>query len=195
MARRKAVDQGNGLARRGEDPHGQQSHHADLNARRREKLALELRMAGQDFDSIAQQCGYAGKQGAHAAYQRALRAIPAAAADEARRLECARMDALLTTYWPKAMGGDGWSCDRVLRISERRARLLGLDLAAESTPTAPVVFEITERLHTAIAGPSPAVAPAVAPPSPPVFADELATALALAQAEADREESESEWDA
>ena len=47
------------------------------------------------------------------------------AADEVRALELARLDALLAALWPQQ--GEPAVVDRVLRIMERRAKLLGLD--------------------------------------------------------------------
>lgn len=116
MPRRKAVNQSGKPAL------------PDLNARQREKQVVQMRMAGHDFDTIAAVCGYASRSGAHHAWKRAIRAIPAEDAAEARQLECQRLDQLLNVYWPKALSGDGWSMDRCLRIGERRASLLGLDM-------------------------------------------------------------------
>lgn len=42
-------------------------------------------------------------------------------------LEVARLDAILRAIWPQAMEGKLKAVDRVLRIAERRAKLLGLD--------------------------------------------------------------------
>jgi hypothetical protein len=47
--------------------------------------------------------------------------------DEARQLEVDRLDALLMGVWTKAQRGNLQAVDRVLRIGDRRARLLGLD--------------------------------------------------------------------
>lgn len=45
-----------------------------------------------------------------------------------RELDLRRLDSLLLTYWPLAKGGDTDALDRVLKILQRRAKLLGLDL-------------------------------------------------------------------
>lgn len=42
-------------------------------------------------------------------------------------LENARLDRLLNSVWPKAIGGDQGAVDRVIKIMDRRAKLLGLD--------------------------------------------------------------------
>jgi len=48
-------------------------------------------------------------------------------AEEVRRLEIQRLDAMLLGLWPKARAGHEGAVDRVLKISQRRAELLGLD--------------------------------------------------------------------
>jgi hypothetical protein len=50
------------------------------------------------------------------------------AADEARKLELLRLDELLCALYERAIDGDIAAIDRVLAISYRRARLLGLDI-------------------------------------------------------------------
>ncbi len=52
--------------------------------------------------------------------------------DELRTLELERLDALLAAQWEAAMSGDVRAADRVLRVSERRSRLLGLELPVRS---------------------------------------------------------------
>ena len=56
-----------------------------------------------------------------------MRNIPAEAVDEHRRIEGERMDNLLATYMPQALAGDVKSADFVLKVLDRRAKLLGLD--------------------------------------------------------------------
>lgn len=106
----------------------------DANAAMRAKLALELHLAGHRYDDIAAQAGYASRGAAYNAIKRELLRQVEAPAAEVRAAELARLDAYLTVYHKKAMAGDGWSLDRCLRISERRGRLLGLDMAPQSHP-------------------------------------------------------------
>jgi hypothetical protein len=105
----------------------------DLEVKRREKRVVELRIEGYDFDAIAQECGYASRSGAYAAWKRALKAIPYEAVDEARTLALARLEALWRVAYPKALAGHGRSLDRCLHIMEREAHLLGLDLSDGKT--------------------------------------------------------------
>lgn len=107
----------------------------DTNAAMRVKLALELHLAGYRYDDIAAQAGYASRGAAYNAIKRELLRQVGAPAAEARAAEIARLDLYLTVYHKKAMAGDGWSLDRCLRISERRGRLLGLDMAPLPHPS------------------------------------------------------------
>lgn len=61
------------------------------------------------------------------------------AAGSVRDLEVARLDMMLSALWPKALKGETLVIDRVLRIMERRAALLGLD--------APVKTDLTSAGH------------------------------------------------
>jgi hypothetical protein len=100
---------------------------ADVAVRVKAGNALTLALAGYDWATIARMAGYSGKGAAFNAVKRELQRTLQPLAEEYRALELLRLDALLTVYWPKAMDGDGWSMDRVLRLMERRAALLGLD--------------------------------------------------------------------
>ena len=93
----------------------------------REREALELRKAGKTFDQIAGALGYSERGGAAKAVSRALAATVQEPADELRRLELARLDALFEVMWSLAMHGNLGAVDRCLAIQTRRAKLLGLD--------------------------------------------------------------------
>jgi hypothetical protein len=94
----------------------------------RERQVLELRRAGATFDDIAVRLGFANKSGAWQAYKRALdRTLVDAGADELRAIEADRLDRLQQRVWVLALGGDLPAVNVMLRIMERRARLLGLD--------------------------------------------------------------------
>lgn len=93
----------------------------------KQRQALELRKAGVGFGDIAERLGYADASGAYRAVKTALKKTLQEPADEVRRIELERLDRMLLGLWPKATKGDTWAVDRVLRIMERRAGLLGLD--------------------------------------------------------------------
>ena len=94
----------------------------------RELKVLELRRAGLTWQRIAVQVGYADHSGAYLAYKRALKRVIQQPAEELRQAEIDRLDRLQLAAWPKAMQGDNSAIATVLRIMERRAKLLGLDM-------------------------------------------------------------------
>lgn len=105
----------------------------DINAGLRAAQALNLRKLGLTYDAIAQQVGYGSRGAAYTAVQRELARTLQEPADELRKLEAQRLDDLYRAMIPKALKGDGWSVDRCLRIMERRAALLGLDIRADAS--------------------------------------------------------------
>lgn len=56
-----------------------------------------------------------------------LREVVGEHAEDVRQLELLRLDAMLDGLWERARAGKATAVDRVLKIMERRARLLGLD--------------------------------------------------------------------
>ena len=98
-----------------------------LVALERQRRALELRKAGLGYQAIAARLGYASHSGAIKAVQTAMRRTLQEPADELRALELARLDDLLRGIWVAARTGNVQKIDRVLRIMQRRASLLGLD--------------------------------------------------------------------
>lgn len=101
--------------------------------------ALELRRMGYGYVQIAHQLGVSKSQ-AHryvAAGLSEAAAKVAASADELRTEDIDRLDALLGALWIKAKRGEVAAVDRVLKILERRAKLLGIE--------APVRIEATGK--------------------------------------------------
>lgn len=95
----------------------------------RETRVLELRRSGASFQTIAAIIGISDRSDAHKIYKRALARTLQEPADDIRRLEADRLDALQTGVWTRALQGHLGAVDRVLSIMQRRARLLGLDHA------------------------------------------------------------------
>ncbi len=98
-------------------------------AERRAK-AVALRLAGVDYDTIADRLGYASRGAAYTDITRALEANVAEqqrGADLLRQEELARLDRLQAGVWQAATGGDSRAVDTALRIIDRRCKLLGLD--------------------------------------------------------------------
>lgn len=133
------------------------SHEAKTSKRRivgleRQLRALELRKAGYSYRAIAEELGIS-VSAAYRATTRALKRLNEKTQEEAevvRRLELERLDDLLLAMWPKAQNGDQGAVDRILRIMERRARLLGLDAPLkEETDIGTALAQILERLADA----------------------------------------------
>jgi hypothetical protein len=106
----------------------------------RQTRALELRRAGLGYEAIAAQIGI-GKSQAHRLVVAGLaesKAQIAASADDLRSEEISRLDGMLLGLWPRARKGEVAAVDRVLKIAERRAKLLGLDAPTKVAETDPV---------------------------------------------------------
>src|SRR6266542_4370638 len=104
-----------------------QSRGGALRAVEREAQAVALRRAGVDYRTIASQLGYANPGNAYRAVSRALlRTLRESGVEELRALELARLDAMLMGVWQSARSGHLGAIDAVLKIQQRRARLLGL---------------------------------------------------------------------
>lgn len=126
-----------------------------LRAREREVLALAARARGATFAQIGLELGCT-PQAAHKAVDRALAATEKAvlgAAGRLRALEIVRLDAVLAAIWPAAMGGDLGAVDRVVKISARRARLLGLDAAQPRPEEAqPAIRDLSALIRAVLSG-------------------------------------------
>jgi hypothetical protein len=98
-----------------------------ISAALRQTSALSLRQSGKTFAEIAAELGYSDPSGARNAVMAALRENVAEPNAEMRSLELSRLDILQSALWTKALAGDLGSVDRVLKLMERRAKILGLD--------------------------------------------------------------------
>lgn len=107
--------------------------------RRRE--AIDLRRQGLTFEAIGERMGIS-RQSAHELVQKAMvefRTDTAEAVEDHRRLELARLERIAEILWPAVEEGRGDAVDRVLKVAQRKAALLGLDL---KTPEA-----VNNHLH------------------------------------------------
>jgi hypothetical protein len=92
----------------------------------KETTIIELRQEGYIWREIAVMVDMS-IAGVAKAYKRALTRHPHAAIDEHRELELDRLDILQRTYWQPAVNGNLRAADYVLRVIDKRAKLLGLD--------------------------------------------------------------------
>ncbi len=126
----------------------------DVNAAVRVVDAIPLRQAGWTYDRIAAKCGYGSPGAARNAVQRELDRRIAQNIDEWRKDHISRLEKQHETIWPLAIPNDTkgkinlFAHDRLLAISEREAKLLGLDVRqdGEQNTAQVVVVEIPEGL-------------------------------------------------
>jgi hypothetical protein len=93
----------------------------------RELAVVNLRRTGMTWQMIANEVGYASPAGAWKAYERACARTLEEPTAEARRIELDRLDALQFTYWEPAIQGNLRAADYVLKVIDRRAKILGID--------------------------------------------------------------------
>lgn len=95
-------------------------------AREREAKALDLRCLGYSLEKIARELGWSQPSSASKAIERALSRISLGAAKNLRDLELERLDMLQRSLAAQIVRGHLGAIDRMLRIMDQRARLLGL---------------------------------------------------------------------
>ena len=94
----------------------------------REAEVIRLRRRGLTFDLIAQQLNFSHASGAHKAYVNGLKRIIRADVDEIRGEEMDRLDIAQAAIWNQVLQGEVPSVMALIKIMERRAKLLGLDM-------------------------------------------------------------------
>lgn len=145
-----------------------------LEGAERDAEVARLRSAGFSFKQIAERVGYANQSSAYKAYKRALAAVPVEAVQELRATSLARLDlatrrvleVLYRNHLHVAASGrvavhpatgemltdDGpllAAVDRLVKLEERRARLLGLDSPARVDMT--ISDEMDQRIKALMA--------------------------------------------
>lgn len=98
-------------------------------AARRSK-AMDLALAGVNWQTIAERLEYASPGAAHTDVDRAIktRAVFEAKVEKQRELEVLRLDRLQVAFWGDAVKGDTKAGDLVLKIIKQRARFTGTEL-------------------------------------------------------------------
>ena len=141
-----------------------------LDNAERDRQAARLRTQGMPYREIAEQLGYHDEGSAHRAVSKILRETVQEAADELRKVEVERLDALLQVAWNVMMrehvavssgkivmvaddegnevplrddGPTLAALDRVIKIADRRAALLGLDAPQKIQSGGTVRYEIS----------------------------------------------------
>jgi hypothetical protein len=119
-----------------------------IERERRIAEILSLRVSGRSLREIGESLNPAiSAQAVFTCIRKAVAGMAREATEQVRRLEALRLDELTTGVYEQALAGDVAAVDRVLAISYRRARLLGLDVqptrgVADPFATPKVVVEV-----------------------------------------------------
>ena len=92
----------------------------------KEVQIVELRKEAYVWREIATLVGMS-TAGVYKAYNRAMVRTLRPATEELREMELERLDALQVTYWQPAVQGNLRAADFILKVIDKRAKLLGLD--------------------------------------------------------------------
>lgn len=105
----------------------------------KERKVLEYRRGGLTFDLIADRLGYASASGAHKAYLSACNRIVYEDVIEVRKSEMDRLDIAQAAIWGDLTDTQNTDANTrarlvlaLIKIMERRARLLGLDMPTKA---------------------------------------------------------------
>jgi FAD/FMN-containing dehydrogenase len=144
-----------------------------LAAAERTRQAMALKKAGKTYEEIRRALGIS-KGAAVKAVQRGLAEIKdetSRDAEEHRAIESARLDTAQAAIWPQVMQGDLAAIDRFVRLSQRRAALLGLDAPTKVDATVEDKTPPRARLDALLDGLAAKIAaretaPKTEPPTP-----------------------------
>ncbi len=89
--------------------------------------AIELRKAGWTNEEIAANLGYSSANAVSSDISATLRRVTYSAAEEYRNLNLERLEVGIRAIWEKYVAGDYAAIDRVIKLIDREAKLLGLD--------------------------------------------------------------------
>jgi transposase len=113
------------------------------DARRAEVMSLV--MAGLSYEQIGQRLEVS-REAVGEIVTRALQDRPAAAVEEMRAVENARLDRAQAAIWSKVLDGDQRAISTFLSISSRRARMNGMDAPIQIDVSARVRVEMEQAL-------------------------------------------------
>lgn len=117
----------------------------------RRMAALEMMRGGAPLETIRAQLDYHTTDQAKRDLSDALISVVSASNEMSRALELSRLDGLVLTFWPAARRGDVQAADRILKIIETRAKLLGLYAPTRTeVVTMDAIESEIERLETEI---------------------------------------------
>src|SRR3546814_9733770 len=94
------------------------------------KKASALKLAGLDYQAIADQLGYADRAAAYVDIDRALKRNLAEEAEQVellRHVAVQQLNRLQAAVWPKAVKGDTRAAETALRVITQRCKLQGIE--------------------------------------------------------------------
>ena len=116
----------------------------DINSSLRAATAVSLRAKKLTFEQIASQCGYGSASSCRKAILREMNRVVISNVEELRREELLIIDQLHQECWELAFDkknkGRLWAIDRLIQLSERRSKLMGLDVPVDSAIAANMVI-------------------------------------------------------
>lgn len=98
---------------------------------------LSMWLGGHVFEFIAAQVGYKDESGARRAARRALARVEIGDNETEVKADLERLRRMLLGVWDKAIQGELGPLDRVIKILERRAKMLGLDAPVKAEVSGP----------------------------------------------------------
>jgi hypothetical protein len=104
--------------------------------------ALELKKSGSSYQAIADALGFKARSHAYTLVMEGLadlEALSKESAEELRRVELERLDAMTLSLWEER--SNPRVTDSLLRIAERRAKLLGIDAPQKLEHSGKVTLE------------------------------------------------------
>lgn len=107
---------------------------AAIAVEKRRREALEYRIQGYGFQAIGNALGISTTR-AFQLVSEGLSELTREPAERLREIEAERLDMMTTAFFPNAVQGDLGAAAVVLKIMERRAKLLGLDAPARHEVT------------------------------------------------------------
>ena len=108
-----------------------------IGAVQKQQQALEMRIAGHNWQEIADTLGYSDHSGAFRAVESALQKTLKAPSEEYRIITLERLTTVLKTFWPGMLGGDIQAGKMVLQTVSDIRKLLGLDAPVQMEHSGP----------------------------------------------------------
>lgn len=111
--------------------------------------AMQLRVSGASYADIASQCGYLDAQSAAEAVEKYIDRNMRGITEDVILLELRRLDELTMTLMVRAGMGDMQAANAMIKLMERRSKMLGLDQATKSevsVDASPAIRKFTMNL-------------------------------------------------